>query len=119
MSNSAAARVKRRLTGEEDVVAFQRLNWSGWEMKFPTCSMASHKEMLNITIQSCATKALQVCYKSKPLEDDFCAGFCAEILARVQESIGTSNAVRKTKSQDKVAFWRLLTSSRQVFADSY
>ena len=69
--------------------------------------------MLNITIQSCATKALQVCYKSKPLEDYFCAGFCAEILARVQESIGTSNAVRKTKSQDKVAFWRLLTSSRQ------
>ena len=28
-----------------------------------------------------ATKALQVCYKSKPLEDYFCAGFCAEILA--------------------------------------
>ena len=26
-------------------------------------------------------------------------------------SIGTSNAVRKTKSQDKVAFWRLLDLS--------
>ena len=32
---------------------------------------------------------------------------------RAPSECGTSNAVRKTKSQDKVAFWRLLTSSRQ------
>ena len=73
--------------------------------------------MLNITIQSCATKALQVCYKSKPLEDYFCAGFCAEILARVQESIGTSNAVRKTKSRVKLDHMSLQTAAETLEAE--
>ena len=58
-----------------------------------------------------------MCYKSKPLEDYFCAGFCAEILARVQESIGTSNAVRKTKSRVKLDHMSLQTAAETLEAE--